>query len=482
MTTGVTTQLPNVNGARKTAVINNELVRLNVDIAALQETRLADAGCLREEDFTFYWQGRATDEVRLHGVGFAVRNSLLDTIEPPANGSERIIKLRLQTSDGPMTLFSVYAPTLYSAQVEKDKFYELLETEIRKVDQCERMLILGDFNARVGADSSSWPGCLGAFGIDTINENGQHLLELCAALELCVTNSFFQTRLRHKVSWQHPRSKKWHQLDLILSRRTHLKDFRLTRSYHSADCDTDHALVACNLSIRPKRVRRSKLAGNPRIDVIGTKLPHLVAQFSENVGSALDSKPPVRETDGKWGRIRDTLYEEAKLVFGVRRGQVQDWFTENAAELLPLIEEKRAAFLEHKQHSRQSARRRMLDARSKLQRAIRSCANRYWTQLCSDIQQASDMGDARRMYEGIKKATGPTCQKAAPLKTKTGEVIIGKDRQLERWVEHYSELYDRENLISRDTLDSIRELPVMEELDVPPTMAKLLYSTAYQPK
>ena len=83
--------------SRKTAVINNELLRLNVDIATLKETRLADSGALKEKDYTFYWQGKGSGEHREYGVGFAVKNSLLSMIEPGSNGSERLLTLRLNT-------------------------------------------------------------------------------------------------------------------------------------------------------------------------------------------------------------------------------------------------------------------------------------------------------------------------------------------------------------------------------------------------
>ena len=88
MLTGISDDLESIKDLRKTAVINNELSRLNVDIAALQETRLAEAASLKEKDYTFFWQGKAKDEKREHGVGFAVKNSLLKMVEPPSNGSE----------------------------------------------------------------------------------------------------------------------------------------------------------------------------------------------------------------------------------------------------------------------------------------------------------------------------------------------------------------------------------------------------------
>jgi len=77
------------------------------------------------------------------------------------------------------------------------------------------------------------------------------------------------------------------------------------------------------------------------------------------------------------------------------------------------------------------------------------------------------------MFEGIKKAIGPTPTKCAPLKSSNGEVIQDKAKQLERWVEHYSQLYDHENLVSATVLD-IESLPNMPEVDNTPTLEELL--------
>ena len=78
--------LQDISNTRKTAVINDELKRLNVNIATLQETQLANAGTLKERDYTFFWQGKSSDEPREHGVGFAVENSLLSMVEPGSSG------------------------------------------------------------------------------------------------------------------------------------------------------------------------------------------------------------------------------------------------------------------------------------------------------------------------------------------------------------------------------------------------------------
>ena len=52
-------------------------------------------------------------------------------------------------------------------------------------------------------------------------------------------------------------------------------------------------------------------------------------------------------------------------------------------------------------------------ARNKAQQTARHCANNYWLQLCQSIQTSSDTGNIRGMYDGIKKATGPTMKKTS---------------------------------------------------------------------
>ena len=88
MCPGYETDPRETNDLRKTAVIDCELKHLGVGIAALQETRLSGTGSLREKNYTFFWKGKAADESRLHGVGCAVHNSLLSSVEPPPQGAQ----------------------------------------------------------------------------------------------------------------------------------------------------------------------------------------------------------------------------------------------------------------------------------------------------------------------------------------------------------------------------------------------------------
>ena len=95
MQTGLDADLRKIDDSRKTAIINNELNRLNIDICALQETSLPDTGHITEANYTFFYIGKPEEENRNNGVGFAVRNKLLSSIDKNICGTERICTLKL---------------------------------------------------------------------------------------------------------------------------------------------------------------------------------------------------------------------------------------------------------------------------------------------------------------------------------------------------------------------------------------------------
>lgn len=472
MLTGISDDLNEIEDTRKTAIINNELARLQIDIAALQETRLLESGTLKESDYTFYWKGKAPGEVREHGVGFAVRNSLVNTIVMDSDGSERLLTLQLNTSSGLVTLLCVYSPTLGAAMEIKDRFYDALSAKIENVPANHHLVVLGDFNARIGADHETWPSCIGHFGTGKLNENGQRLLEACTFHNLCVSNSYFPTKPQHKVSWRHPRSKHWHQLDLILIRRPLMKHVLLTRSYQSADCDTDHSLVVCKVRLKPKKFHHVRRAGKPRINTGNMRHPNLVEQFSNCLSEKTNSLPDTSSED-LWSKLKEAMHEAAMETFGQKTHRSSDWYEAKSHILEPLIEKKRAALMAYKQDPSHRNLTVLKSARSLVQREARRCANDYWTELSENIQSAAASGNVKKMYEGIKMALGPRKNKSAPIKSATGVVLTDKSQVMERWVEHYSELYSRQNLVAEHVLEAAEDLPTMSELDDEPSLTEL---------
>jgi len=139
---------------RRTAIIARELARYSIDIAALSETRIFGSTQLEEvgAGYTFFCIGHPEGEMRHGGVGFAVRSTLLKSIQDVPYGiSPRLMKVQVNLEGGhTATLLSCYAPTLAAPQEEKEEFYEQLERAIDAVPFKQKLFVLGDFNARVG--------------------------------------------------------------------------------------------------------------------------------------------------------------------------------------------------------------------------------------------------------------------------------------------------------------------------------------------
>ena len=131
---------------------------------------------------------------------------LKDLPENPIGINERLMTLRIPlTCNRYATLVSAYAPTLTSPEEVKDQFYEELTRTLNSVSRHDKLILLGDFNARIGNNYDVWSGVIGRHGLGKVNANGLYLLNLCATFDLSITNTFFQLKSKHKTTWMHPR-------------------------------------------------------------------------------------------------------------------------------------------------------------------------------------------------------------------------------------------------------------------------------------
>jgi len=99
-----------------------------------------------------------------------------------------------------MTVISAYAPTLVSDETTKESFYSCLCETLQAVPCNDRLVILGDFNARVGTNHNVWSGVIGKHGLGNANSNGLHLLNLCTEFGLVITNTLFQQCNQRKAT------------------------------------------------------------------------------------------------------------------------------------------------------------------------------------------------------------------------------------------------------------------------------------------
>ena len=86
-------------------------------------------------------------------------------------------------------------PTHRAAQEKKEDLYADLQVTTYSVHVDDVLLLVGEFNTRVGSNRSAeyqsmWERVRGSYGIGMMNENGEALLSFCALNELTILNTF----------------------------------------------------------------------------------------------------------------------------------------------------------------------------------------------------------------------------------------------------------------------------------------------------
>jgi len=161
----------------------------------------------------------------------------------------------------------------------------------------------------------------------------------------------------------HPRSRRWHQLDL--------------RSMHSADCRSDHALVRCKLQITLKKFHQTRPKPLPRVDVSSTRDSLRNQRFPQLLSPKLDSATLPADPNIAWCTTCNVLMSSALEAYGQRSKAQPDWFRDNVDLLLPAVAAIRSARLKVTVKNSRSAHREIQAAKRTVQCLTRFAVSRY---------------------------------------------------------------------------------------------------------
>nr|VZI40137.1 unnamed protein product [Spirometra erinaceieuropaei] len=431
---------------RRTALVARELARYKVDIAALSETRFSEQGQLEEvgAGYTFYWSGRPRAERRDAGVAFAIRNDIVGRLSCMPQGiNDRLMSLRLPLRGGGKfaTIISAYAPTMTNPDAVRDIFYEDLHALLATVSKADKLIVLGDFNARVRTDRTAWRGVLGPHGLRGSNDNGPLLLRTCAEHRLILTSTFFCLPEREKATWRHPRSRQWHLLDYVLVRRRDQRDVLVTKAIAGADGWTDHRLVISKMRIRLQPRRRPQ----------GKRPPAHHLHFSNELAQRLDNLPIAdaaaaenASVENRWCQLRDTVQATALAVLGRAPRQHQDWFDDNDAAIRNMLAEKNRL---HKAYDAWTARK------------------------AEEIQGYADHNEWKNFSSAIKAVNGPPTKGTALLLSADGSTLLTEKTQiLQRWAERFRGVLNRPSAICDAAINRLPQVETNVDLDLPPSL------------
>jgi exonuclease III len=152
--------------------------KAKLDILAITETKKKGQGITNLNGNILLYSGVPMTDRAKAGVGCIVSERQRSRIKGWKFISERIMVLDLKENRNIVNLVIVYGPNDDERVEVKEEYYELLQ---KTLDDCpHEVILLGDFNARVGNDYRRWGGVIGRYGEEAINDNGKRLLRFSA--------------------------------------------------------------------------------------------------------------------------------------------------------------------------------------------------------------------------------------------------------------------------------------------------------------
>ena len=233
----------------------------NLDLLGITETHMPGTGTeVLPNGFLLFYSGRADGHKR-QGVGLTLSKRIKNSLISYTPVSQRVITARLHSRHINISVVVAYAPTEGSCDSDKDEFYQQLEDTLSSLPRYDIKLLLGDFNARIGTDHSSWPGIIGKHSLhSSANDNGTRMLDLCTMNELTIGGTLFEHRNIHKGTWRSPDGRTVTQIDNICISTRWNHSLLDVKSCRGADIGSDHYLVRRFLRIKLNNNRAQKSA------------------------------------------------------------------------------------------------------------------------------------------------------------------------------------------------------------------------------
>jgi exonuclease III len=108
--------------------------------------------------------------------------------------------LRLKAKWFLCTLTNVSAPTNEKMEEIKEEFYNVLEQNINQLARSDIKIILGDFNAKVGKESTYKPTTGSESLYNETNYNGTKMIQFAISKGLNVRSTTFPHKDIHKLT------------------------------------------------------------------------------------------------------------------------------------------------------------------------------------------------------------------------------------------------------------------------------------------
>ena len=462
--------------ASRSAQVAKEMRRYDIKVLGLCETRWNGSGQTRlDTGETIIFSGHE-DPNHDHSQGVALMLSpeatkALISWEPI---SPRLISARFKAKGRKTTIIQCYAPTNAAKEEEKENFYGSLQTLIDHTQKRDMIIVMGDMNAKVGADNTDRELIMGRNGVGSMNENGELLADLCAFNDLVIGGTVFPHKTIHKTTWTSPDGNTENQIDHITVSRKWRRSLLDVKVRRGADVASDHQLLVGTVKTKLKAFK--DLADKPhhKFNTQYLKNGNIKEVFNCTVKNRYDTLSGLIEetVDQHWGKIQEIWNTTCTEILGKKKREQKAWITADTWSRIEARKELKQKINQCQgEQEKGYLRTQYWETNRIVKRSAREDKRRFIHEMTEEAETAAGQGNMKRLYDITRTLSGKNSNSNKPVRDNDGKIITSDVGQRDRWAQHFKDV------LNRPPPSSPPDIPLeIDTLDVntgPPTKAEI---------
>ena len=426
--------------------IGDMMCERKLDVLALSETKLKGKGEISFGEVKGRKSGVRERTRAKEGVAVLLSQEMWESVIECKEVNSRLMWVRLKVGGERWVIISAYGPGSERCEEERNGFWEELSECIGSFEERERVVVLGDLNARVGEEPVE--GVIGEFGVPGVNENGEKLVDLCIERELVIGNTWFKKRDIHKYTWESGVDGQRALMDYVLVDRQmkeRLVDVNVLRG--AARGMSDHFLVEGKVKLIRKDIWRRKgkrERGKKVIKVSELRKTECAEKYQEMMRVEW-----MRVKDCEWRGVNEEceMFEKAVLrcakevcgerkIGGGRRKRGSEWWNEEVKQLIREKKELYGQFLQRRgEEEWERFRRKRQEVKRKVREAKRRAADEWGEQISRNFKE-----NKKLFWKEVNRVRSTREGMSEVVKGANGEVITEETEVKKRWGEYFEGL------------------------------------------
>lgn len=419
-----------------------EMEEYKIQIMGISETKKCGKGKTKiAESCTMYYSGVDKDHRAKEGVGIVVTEEIEKRISEFKPKSSRIMYIKIEM-EVEWYIVQIYAPTEGTEEEKMEQFYNELQNTLDEIrEKGERIVLMGDWNARIGKDENIGLGCMGRHGEEIINRNGVKMIRFCQTNDLLIGNSFTQQALQNKYTFVAEGREAKSIIDYVVHTQQMRQNIKQVWTEQRAEIGTHHRLVMAEMTWR-KLVQQEQVEYS-RIAVKKLKDEQKKRRYQEETDKdfKMEEKKVEMGMEERWEKFKEIIMKKAEEICGnlsiKKSNKKTEWWN---ADIQEEVRKKKKAWKKYNSTRDEQDKKEYQERRNIVKELVRKGKKESWKKFGETLNQ-NYRDNNRSFWNKVKSLRGKKRKELRGVRDKHNQLKTNITEILEVWREYYEEKY-----------------------------------------